>query len=188
MASDYKYRASQQRKTRDQRKVSGWKILLVLLFIGLFIGFLIFLNSSSPEKNPTQEAPAEVLKVEPEKKPEQPKFTFYKILPETEVFVPSHEIDTRNREEGFGKIKPTTYLIQIGSFNQYEKANSLKLDLAMMGIQSRVEKINLNNVIWNRLVIGPYSKSSNVAKLTKRLKENGVNTKVIEITKQVTIK
>ena len=184
MANDYKYRAAQQRKTRGgQQKVSWWKVLLAILLAGLFISFLVFLNGSSPEKTPSTQPLIDSVEKEPEEKPRKPKFTFYKILPETEVFVPSHELETRNREAEFGKIKPTSYLIQVGSFSQYEKANNLKRDLAMMGIQSRIEKIDLDNIVWNRLVIGPYSKLPNVTKLTKRLKKSGINTKVIEVIK-----
>jgi cell division protein FtsN len=183
MSKAYKYRASEQKKSRSKNTVSWGKVLLVFILVVLFVGFLVFLNNSSPEEKPPQHNIQKVVKKEPEEKPKPkaPVFTFYKILPETEVFVPSHEIDTRNREENIGKGQATNYLIQVGSFSQYEKANNLKRDLAMMGIESTIEKINLDGVVWNRLVIGPYSGSSNVAKLTKRLRENGIHTKVIEV-------
>lgn len=182
MARDYKHRVNQQRKTRDQQTISWWKVLWVVLLIGGFSGFLVFLNGSDPdEKLPEQPSVEATKEVVVEKKTKEPKFTFYKILPETEVFVPSHEVETRNREEKIGKGEPTTYLIQVGSFSEYEKANSLKRDLAMMGIESTIEKIDIDHVVWNRLIIGPYSKSSNVVTLKKRLRESGINTKIIEI-------
>ena len=116
-----------------------------------------------------------------DKKISEPRFDFYTILPETEIVVPDYEINTRSREEKFGKAKTTKYLIQAGSFRNFSEADKLRARLALMGIESRVEKAKVGNVIWNRVKMGPYSRSSSVSVIRKRLRNNGIDVIVTEI-------
>jgi len=50
-----------------------------------------------------------------------------------------------------------------------------------MGIESRVEKAKVGNVIWNRVKMGPYTHSSSVSVIKKRLRKNGIDVIVTEI-------
>ncbi|MCK5121191.1 MAG: SPOR domain-containing protein [Methylococcales bacterium] len=195
MARDYKDRANQRKKPAKQIQatVAWWKWGLVICLIALFIGFLVFLQSSAPEEESAQQTKtistskktANKAKTTPKqknKKPEEPRFDFYTILPETEIVVPDYEIDTRSREEQFGKAKKSNkYLMQAGSFRQFSEADKLRARLALMGIESRVEKAKVGNVIWNRVKLGPYSNSSSVSVIKKRLKQNGIDIIVTEI-------
>jgi cell division protein FtsN len=113
-------------------------------------------------------------------KPTKPKYEFYTILPETEIVIPDHEINTRSREERVGKRKPGYYVIQAGSFRDFTEADKLRANLALMGIESRVEKATVEAVVWNRVKIGPYSHSSKVSVMKNRLKKQGIDTIVIE--------
>jgi cell division protein FtsN len=182
MARDYKHRAHQTKTKLQYSSVSWWKWVLVILILGLFASFLIFLGNSSPEIEqqkivsiPKKEKPKKV------KKLNEPQFNFYTILPETEIVVPDYEIDTRSREEHFGKGKPLKYLIQAGSFRQFSTADKLRANLALMGIESKITKAIVGNVTWNRVVMGPYTQSSKVSNIKKRLRKKGIDTRVTEI-------
>ncbi|MCK4840682.1 MAG: SPOR domain-containing protein [Methylococcales bacterium] len=181
MARDYKNRTSKNRARKQAQKVAWWKWLLIVFLIALFVMFLVFLRNSAPEPQKTQVQVIKKIKKIVKQKANEPRFDFYTILPETEIVVPDYEISTRNREEKFGKAKATKYLIQAGSFRDFSEADKLRARLALMGIESRVEKANVGNVVWNRVKIGPYSRSSSVSAIKKRLRDNHIDVIVTEI-------
>ncbi|MEO1878361.1 MAG: SPOR domain-containing protein, partial [Methylococcales bacterium] len=112
-----------------------------------------------------------------------PRFDFYTILPETEVVIPDYEIKTRSREEQFGKGKSTLYVMQVGAFREFPEADKLRARLALLGIESRIEKANVGSVTWNRVKIGPFSRPSNVAALKTQLRKNNIDVIVTEVKK-----
>jgi cell division protein FtsN len=135
--------------------------------------------------------PVETEKKEPEKKaeqpaepapaePEEPRYDFYTILPQAEVVVPDYEIKTRVREELVGKTKAAKYIMQAGSFREAAEADRHKAKLALLGIESRVEKAKVGNVIWHRVKIGPYDNPSSVSTIKELLQKNGIGVIVTE--------
>lgn len=192
MARDYKHRGQRGSRRNQPQTVAWWKWLSAAVLIGLFVVFLISLKGSAPERasvtkklGPPEAKPAEKAKqrkpVKTKAKPEEPRFDFYTILPEKEVVVPDYEIKTRVREERVGKAKPARYILQAGSFRDYKEADSLRAKLALMGIESRVEKAKVGNVTWNRVKMGPYARMSSVTTIKSRLKQNGIDVMVTEI-------
>ena len=190
MARDYKHRAQPKKRARKKNSVAWWKWLLVIVLISLFVVFLNYLRTSVPVNNTTQLAKKTISTSKTKKaaakpkhqnkQPEEPRYDFYTILPEAEVVVPDYEIKTRVREERVGKAKATHYLIQAGSFRQFAEADKLRARLALMGIESRVEKARIGNVVWNRVKMGPYTRSSSVSSIKKRLRKNGIDVIVTE--------
>ena len=110
-----------------------------------------------------------------------PQFDFYTILPEKEVIVPDYEINTRAREERVGQAKTASYILQAGSFRDFKDADSLRAKLALMGIESKVEKAKVGNVVWNRVKMGPYTQMTSVSTIRSRLRENGIDVVVMEV-------
>jgi cell division protein FtsN len=165
--------------------------MLITALIISFVVFLVYLTSSgSKQVTPQQAIPAkpETAKVEApvqEKKPEPgpvlPQFDFYTILPEKEVVVPDYEINTRTREERVGQAKTASYILQAGSFKDFKDADSLRAKLALMGIESKVEKAKVGSVVWNRVKMGPYTQMASVSTIRARLRENGIDAIVMEV-------
>lgn len=187
MPRDYKNRASSRKKTTQQHTVVWWKWLLIALLIAFFVIFLVLLKSSSPETETQKSQPIISKQLKAKNTPKhqdktraEPRYDFYTILPETEIVVPDHEIYTRRREEHIGKRKASTYTVQAGSFRHFKEADKLRAKLALIGIESRVEKATVGGVIWNRVKMGPFKSSSQIAILKKRLKSNGIDTIVTE--------
>jgi cell division protein FtsN len=205
MAKDYKYRA-QDKKTAPRRQKYGrqqsiglWKWMLITALIIAFVVFLVYLRSSgSRQINTSQishpmpapksttadtakkEMPRQEKTVESEPQPKPPQFDFYTILPDKEVVVPDYEIKTRTREERVGKAKDTRYSIQAGSFKKFKEADQLRAKLALMGIESRVEKAKMGSVTWSRVKIGPYTRMASVSTIRARLRQNGIDVVVTE--------
>ncbi len=193
MARDYKYRANQNKKKPQQVFVAWWKWLLILILIALFVFFLIFLNNSAPKVEEEQESntisvakkthkPKSVPKHQ-NLKPKEPRFDFYTILPDTEVIVPDYEINTRSREEQFGKGKAAQYIMQAGAFRDFSEADKLKARLALLGIESRIEQAKVGNAVWNRVRLGPFSHSSHVVSVKNKLRNNNIDVIVTELKK-----
>lgn len=133
-------------------------------------------QEKKPELEPVK--PKAEMKAIPE--PAAPQFNFYTILPEKEVVVPDYEINTRTREERVGQAKKGNYIMQAGSFKDFKDADGLRAKLALMGIESRVEKAKVGNVTWNRVKMGPYDRMASVSSIRARLRQDGIDVIVTE--------
>lgn len=112
--------------------------------------------------------------------PEEPQYDFYTILPQAETVIPDYEIQSRVREELVGKAKATKYVMQAGSFREETEAERHKAKLALLGIESWIEKAKVGSVIWHRVKIGPYDNPSSVSTIKDLLQKNGIGVIVTE--------
>lgn len=209
MARDYKHRVQNpsygsSRARNKKPPTLWWRWLLVA---ALIVAFVVFLNmvrgmvaeliASKPEVEASQPAPAVKQEIplppknlqaaetekpaEPEPvQAEEPRYDFYTILPQAETVVPDYEIQTRVREELVGKTKQAKYVMQAGSFREAADAERHKAKLALLGIESWVEKAKVGSVIWHRIKIGPYDNPSSVSTIKELLQKNGIGVIVTE--------
>jgi cell division protein FtsN len=206
MARDYKHRAHSpdtNKRRWNSQETSSLGLFKWMLITALIIGFavfLVYLKSPGLQKaNPSPAAQGQKTvtatksgKVDTsnkvgagqeakEQKPQPPQFDFYTILPKKEMVVPEHEMKTRTREEQVGKHKKTSYVIQAGSSRDFKDADQLKAELALMGIESKIQKAKVESVIWYRVKIGPYSQMGSVNSIMSRLKKNGMKPVITEV-------
>jgi cell division protein FtsN len=190
MARDYKHRTQQRHYRRKPAPPRGgeWRWLLIVLLVGAFAAFLIYLRVAAKpgEKIPPAKQQLVVKPQQPKAAPQKPKsfeptFDFYTILPEQEVVVPEPEIKTRAREESIGKSKDAQYVIQAGSFRNPEDADKVKARLAMMGIEAKIETAKNGAATWNRVKIGPLTKMAKVDAIRSRLHAAGIDVVVMQI-------
>lgn len=209
MARDYKHRVQNpsygsSRARNKKPPTLWWRWLLVA---ALIVAFVVFLNmvrgmvaeliAGKPEAAASQPGPAVKQEIpldqkkpsvaEPEKpaepepvQAEEPRYDFYTILPQAETVVPDYEIQTRVREELVGKTKQAKYVMQAGSFREAADAERHKAKLALLGIESWVEKAKVGSVIWHRIKIGPYDNPSSVSTIKELLQKNGIGVIVTE--------
>ena len=205
MAKDYKHRANSQdannRRRNNSQESSGIGLFKWMLITALIIGFAVFLvylkspglQKAAPLAQSQEIAPATksakadtsnkvgVDQKAKEQKPQPPQFDFYTILPKKEMIVPDHEIKTRTREERVGKNKIASYVIQAGSSQDFKDADQLKAKLALMGIESKIQKAKVESAIWYRVKIGPYSQMGSVNTIMSRLQKNGMKPVITEV-------
>jgi cell division protein FtsN len=135
-----------------------------------------------------------------------PQFDFYTILPEKDVAVPNYETTPRAKMEHISpdtmtsSITPKivaaepepqaayavtksniTYIMQAGSFKNISDAEKMRTNLASMGIDARIERAKVGEVVWNRVKIGPYAQMSSVSAIRLRLHQIGIEVIVSEI-------
>ncbi|TNF35020.1 MAG: SPOR domain-containing protein [Gammaproteobacteria bacterium] len=194
---DLKGRSSMSAK----KPLPGYVWLLAGLAIGLFVAFLVYLKKQPPEQVSFKEAVVNELQkakqgnttdtAKKDSKPQgkEPRFDFYTILPELEVFIPEPEIkrdDPPAASTGSPSVATTSgtqYLLQAGSFRNHEDAERLKANLALLGVQSSIQSVSVNNDTWHRVRIGPYSSSQKVHETLRILKQNNIHAMTMELKK-----
>lgn len=189
MTTDYKHRTS-RKGTRQKNRIPIWRWLLAAVLLGLFVAVLVFLGNPEPPapvaiaikkpiRVPKQETVTKEVKKPGKPSPEKPRFEFYTLLPEQEVEIPETEIKMRKSEEKQGKAKPGNYVLQVGSFKNYKDADRLKAELAMLGIQSKIETARIDKTTWNRVKIGPFTSMIHVDTARKKLRLQQIDAIVI---------
>lgn len=196
MTRDYKYSSTHHRR----RSLPGWIWLLTGLSIGLAVAFIVYLNGQKALKESRQNAadiPVETIAKQTKTQPVQQsttpanqRFDFYTLLPELEVVVPQ---ETQQHKQTIPRQKPLPsesspdpprnnpkisggYLLQAGSFQKLQEADSLKAKLALIGIESNIESVHVNTETWHRVRIGPYQNRSQLNQVRARLRKNNVET------------
>src|SRR6266566_6740235 len=157
---------AQARKKSSRRggrkKPRGWLLVLIGLGIGV-AGF--YLAQLLVERNLhhvvrgwfKRERSVETVKQQPEKP--KSKFDFYTILPETDTRPPDRG-RTEPKAVKTEKPKPeepVVYILQAGSFETVEKADQLKAELALQGLQAYIQKVSVEGKgERHRVLLGPY--------------------------------
>lgn len=123
-------------------------------------------------KSPATTQPASPT-VEPA--PEEPRFTFYTLLPEKEVTIPEGEVRARKRAESLGRVRQEDYFIQVGSFHSPEDAGRIQAVLSQLGVQARLEETEIGKVMWYRVRIGPFTSMREVESIRARLRKHRID-------------
>lgn len=110
------------------------------------------------------------------------RFEFYESLADFEVVVPQSIAEQR------AAPRPTTtdappavdvegtrgFMIQAGSFRAVADADSRKANLAMLGIESELRRVNLGDGVYHRVMIGPISEAAEYNRITRRLADANI--------------
>jgi len=130
-------------------------------------------------KEPAKPAATDTKATTPPAPPPEPRFTFYKILPEQEAIIPESEIKNLKREESLSKQPPTVkYQLQAGSFTNVPDAEKLKAKLSSLKIKSHIETVKIENTAWSRVKIGPFASLADADKVRTYLKGSGLDSVV----------
>jgi len=191
MPRDYKHRAHAR---RSKPALSPWVGVISGLAIGLFVAFLVYIRmQATPVQQvfvketipPPPEAPADTATdgkadVPP---PPKPRFDFYTLLPEMEVVVPEQEI-TGKPEQGVRQVEqPGTYFLQVGSFRNGKQADRFKAELALLGLETSIQKVTIDNkTTWHRVRVGPFSDLDALNKARRLLRQRGVESTLVKVT------
>ena len=141
-------------------------------------------SAQSVATAPTQ-AQAQVQKEPPPKesplpKPPKPRFQFYTVLPEKEVIIPEAEVKARKQAEKQGKVPVggDIYMLQIGSFKTTGEADRLKAQLAMLGVEAKIEVAQIANATWYRVKVGPFASIASADKTRTLLRQSNMDSVV----------
>jgi len=163
-----------RRKTRRKKRSSAKSSSIIPAWIWLTLGILIGLgiamftrsNVGTVEQASTPSQPA--ITTEPKTKQ---KFDFQK---------PSTATTNTNKQDTGYK---GGYLLQAGSFQQFNEADSLKARLALIGVQANIQSVEVNKTKWHRVQIGPSNDRQALEALRKRLKASQIDTILLQAKK-----
>lgn len=165
----------------------GWLMLVALILIGSFGYGLYYLNSTrgivteedslqEVVKKATQTAPAETKPVSKDKGSTQ--FEFYSLLPKQAPVLSS---EPQSRPASSEPAKNYHFMLQAGAFKQKADAERRRAELILSGYEAQLEPTKYNNgQTWYRLLIGPFTSQSKLAKARSELLQNNIETLVIK--------
>ena len=128
-------------------------------------------NSLGQTAQPADPAPAAVVPKEPAER----RFDFYEMLPNFEVVIPEQEANVSRDTHQEAVILPGIYVLQAGSFREFADADRRRAELALQGIESRIQRVTIDDKTYHRVRIGPTDDLDELNRLRDRLQQANID-------------
>jgi|RifCSPlowO2_12_1023861.scaffolds.fasta_scaffold01609_10 cell division protein FtsN len=156
------------------------------LVIGLFVAFIVYLKEHQTEILIDQSPELVIQNIKKPVIPDadsieetgitEPQFEFYQILPNMEVNVSEWEAEENKKSEPIAADDSGVYILQVGSFEQYEAADEVKARLALLGVSADIQRVVINGRdIRHRVRVGPYKDPAKLQEARDRLLTNNLD-------------
>jgi cell division protein FtsN len=186
--------AARDYKTKRGRATgfSGWMGAMCGLGLGLAIAGIVYIKDHRPDAPIARTGKADKRKFHNNEMPDAEagdssaegpakSYDFYDMLPKFEVVVPEKEKDVRPDTKSVPETRRGTYVLQAGSYKNFADADRVRAQLALQGIESKVQKVSVDNDTWHRIRIGPISKLDELNRLRQILRKADVDVLVIRV-------
>jgi cell division protein FtsN len=111
----------------------------------------------------------------------KPHYDFYKMLPSFQVVIPGQDKDVKSGNESAPVQQPGSYILQVGSFPSFADADKMKATLALEGIESNIQSVQVNNgATWNRVRIGPIKDLKELNSIREKLSQDHIEPLIIK--------
>lgn len=162
------------------------------LSLGLFMAVIVYFHEhgSAIENNNillntasavTPESISNVKKDSVAELPE-PQFDFYKILPNKEVNISEWESVEDEGDTQKSAEQPVMFVLQVGSFKQFDAADEIKAKLALMGVTADIQRVVINGQdVRHRVRIGPYKDPHKLQEAKDRLLANDLDFMLLKL-------
>ncbi len=198
--------ARRRRHSARGDSAPGWVWMLFGLSLGLAVAFGAYLHgrSGAPARTPTAAAmpapaespaasedtqaaaprrPATPSRAQAEREAAAARFDFYEILPQFEVVVP--EVETEQRRTAGTAPRPVeepgSYVLQAGSFTSAADADRMQANLALLGIEARIQRVTIDDAVFHRVRIGPISDLAELDRVRTRLRDARIDTLLMRV-------
>ncbi|MDH4107371.1 MAG: SPOR domain-containing protein [Gammaproteobacteria bacterium] len=178
-------RRRKQGRTGHSEDYPGWVWMLFGLAIGLSVALAIYVKDRTrvvPSQPVAQTAgvPQSVREETTSQagssaEASQRRFDFYDMLPNFEVVIPEQEPDVTKDSAAAVVDEPGTYVLQAGSFSRYEDADRRRAELALQGIESRIQRVSIDDRTFHRVRIGPISDLDQLNRIRSRLRQANID-------------
>jgi cell division protein FtsN len=193
--------ARRNRKSKRTDSAPGWIWMLFGLGIGLVVAAGVYFRrtpspadhvaASADRPAPANAERAPAKRVSPGRgaaagsadtaKTSEQRFDFYEVLPQYEVVVPEVESATGPSAKAKAVDEPGSYVLQAGSFGAAADAEKLKANLALLGIESRVQKVAIDDDVYHRVRIGPITDLDKLNRIRRQLHDAHVNAMLMKV-------
>ena len=184
MARDYKNAGTRKRGGRTGGGLSGGAGLVIGLTLGVALAagvHLYHLTGAKRAALPADEAVADATAATSDDGGPKPQFDFYRMLPNYEVVIPERE-DVASTADEPPVQAAGVYVLQAGSFRKAEDADRLRAQLALLGVESRIQRVTIDGTeTWHRVRIGPIDDLAELQSLRQTLARNSVEALVIRV-------
>jgi cell division protein FtsN len=169
--------------------------MLFGLSLGLIVAIGVYLRApagtrtaeptAAAAQRPAQRPAARTGDAEAERTaPAENRFEFYEILPQYEVVVAADDdapppAGTRRR----AAETPGSYLLQVGSYSAAADADRAQANLALLGFESHVQRVTLDDDVFNRVRIGPIGDLDAARRAQRQLRAAGYDTLLMQVPK-----
>jgi len=110
------------------------------------------------------------------------KYDFYEMLPNFEVVVPEKDKEVKRDLPATARVeRPGVYVLQAGSYRNEADADRVRAQLALQGIDAKVQRVAVDSDVWHRVRIGPITKLDELNRLRKQLQAAEVDALVIRV-------
>ncbi|MDA0680040.1 MAG: SPOR domain-containing protein [Proteobacteria bacterium] len=179
-------RARTQSRNNREAEYPGWMWMLFGLAIGLSVAFAIYKKDVGVRQlpQPVAQQPAsmdstieqESVEAEAvEAKAAESRFTFYDMLPKFEVVIPEEESDVR-RDRAVDVVQdPGLYVLQAGSFGELKDADRRRAQLALLGIESTIQRVAIDDKTYHRVRIGPIDNLDRLNRIRSQLRQADID-------------
>ena len=194
--------ARRNRKSKRTESTPGWIWMLFGLAIGLVVAAgVYFRRAPSPADHPASTERSAPAPASAERTPARrgaaargaaagsgeaaktgdQRFDFYDILPQYEVVVPEVESTAGPSAKAKPVDEPGSYVLQAGSFGAAADAEKLKASLALLGIESRVQKVAIDDDVYHRVRIGPITDLDKLNRIRRQLHDAHINAMLMKV-------
>ncbi len=164
---------------------SGWTGLALGLTVGLMVAAGVWHVKSRPPAEPVAKSKSHAPLSAREESPEEPApssdYTFYDKLKNFEVTPERGEKDVHRDLKPTPETRPGSYILQAGSFANFADADRVRAQLALAGVESKVQKVSVDTETWHRVRIGPIKNLDELNKMRARLRDADINVLVIRV-------
>ncbi|HUQ53093.1 MAG TPA: SPOR domain-containing protein [Gammaproteobacteria bacterium] len=195
--------ARRNHNSRRSDAAPGWVWMLFGLGLGLIVAIGVYLRTPTATRSPEQRTVAVAQPATP--KPtsttqrrseaaeprttaaenKENRFDFYEILPQFEVVVPEDDAPpattTASRPRPAAPPAPGSFLLQAGSFGAAADADRLKASLALLGFESHVQRVTIENDTFNRVRIGPIADLDTAKRIQRQLRAAGIDPLLMKV-------
>ena len=157
--------------------------MLFGLAIGLSVAFAVYVKDREPVAVAQQQPPQPAsmtdalddsdehqATVATEQAPTKKRFDFYDMLPAFEMIIADKEPDVDADVEPQAIERPGLYMLQAGSFSTHNDADRRRAELALHGIESRIQRAVVNDRNYHRVYVGPIENLDELNMLRSRLR------------------
>lgn len=155
----------------QQQSKPLWIWVLLLMTLAAFVGFVVFLDQQVARRD----APVVVVEPEAPAGENKPTIDFYKVLKEREVEISILDEDREAIENPvINKEVVSKSILQVGSFQSEEEADSLKAQLAFLGLEASIKNAVVDAQTWHRVQLGPFASETSLSRAKNLLIENQI--------------
>jgi cell division protein FtsN len=177
---------------RKSTGFSGWAGVLCGLALGLAVAAVVYIKDHRPDAPIAKAGKMDRRKSRGNEPPDAEaadsgtedsakSYAFYDMLPKFEVVIPEKEKDVRPDIKSVPETRSGTYVLQAGSYKNFADADRVRAQLALQGVESKVQKVTVDNDTWHRIRIGPISKLDELNRLRQILRKADVDVLVIRV-------